>query len=163
FKEHNLNFKGFVFFGLIAVNNNPFVIEYNVRMGDPETEVVIPRIEESLSEMLEDAIQGNLKTRVAKTNPDYCTTVVSVSGGYPEAYEKGKEISITDNSETLFHAGTINNNGTLLTSGGRVLAATCFGDSLDSALANSYALTQKLTFEGRNYRTDIGKDLKQFV
>ncbi|MBT8326929.1 MAG: phosphoribosylamine--glycine ligase, partial [Bacteroidia bacterium] len=94
---------------------------------------------------------------------DYCTTVFSVSGGYPEAYEKGKEISITDNSETLFHAGTINNNGTLLTSGGRVLAATCFGDSLDSALANSYALTQKLTFEGRNYRTDIGKDLKQFV
>ena len=162
-KAQNLNYRGFVFFGLIAVNNNPFVIEYNVRMGDPETEVVVPRIQESFSTILEEAMQGRLTTREVKTDPKYCTTVFSVSGGYPEAYEKGKAIRITDDSETLFHAGTVNNNGALITSGGRVLAASCYGETLQNALENSYALTQKVTFEGRNFRKDIGEDLKQFV
>ncbi len=163
FKNQGLNYRGFVFFGLIAVNNNPYVIEYNVRMGDPETEVVVPRINESLGDILSSAKDGSMKTREVNTVTDYCTTVFSVSGGYPESYEKGKEIAFTEVSETLFHAGTKRDNGSVITSGGRVLAASCFGPDLQSALDKSYALSKSFSFDKRVFRTDIGQDLKPYL
>ena len=158
-KDQGLNYRGFIFFGLIAVNNNPYVIEYNVRMGDPETEVVVPRLDESLSELIKKGIDKKLQTRTAKAVDGYCTTIFSVSGGYPEKYEKGKKISISIESETLFHAGTKSTDEGLVTSGGRVLASTAFGKSLDEALKNSYELNKSLTFEGKTFRSDIGQDL----
>jgi phosphoribosylamine--glycine ligase len=159
----NLNYRGFVFFGLIAVNGEPKVIEYNVRMGDPETEVVIPRLASSLSHLIKACQEGNLATAATTINQQYCTTVFSVSGGYPEAYEKGKIIRINKASETIFHAGTKSSKEGLVTSGGRVLAATAFGTTLQEALKNSYQLSVNITFEGRYMRTDIGKDLLPFV
>ena len=162
FKSQNLNYRGFVFFGLIVVNNDPYVIEYNVRMGDPETEVVIPRINESLSAIFADVKEGELKTRVANKIDKFCTTVFSVSGGYPEGYEKGKEIKLATRSETLFHAGTQKINETLVTSGGRVLAATCFGNSMQEALNQSYKNIDMIEFDKKVFRTDIGQDLKKF-
>ena len=162
-KAQNLNFRGFVFFGLIVVNDNPYVIEYNVRMGDPETEVVIPRLDESLSELIRSAQDGTLTNRTAKAKPGYATTVFAVSGGYPESYAKGKQITLTKNSENLFHAGTKNEDGMLITNGGRVLAATCFGNSMSEALAASYEQIKDVHFEGMTFRTDIGKDLIKYV
>lgn len=163
FKKQNINYRGFVFFGLIAVEGNPMVIEYNVRMGDPETEVVIPRMMDSLSDIMSDAREGNLVTRESRNREGYCTTVFSVSGGYPEAYEKGKHISISQDDEMLFHAGTKPNESGLVTNGGRVIAATQFGSSLGEALKASYALIEKVKFSGKNLRTDIGKDLMKFT
>ena len=162
-KTQNLNFRGFVFFGLIVVNDNPYVIEYNVRMGDPETEVVIPRLEESLSQLIISAQHGTLTNRSAKTNKKYATTVFAVSGGYPESYVKGKQITLNSTSETLFHAGTKNEDGTLFTNGGRVLAATCLGTSISEALSASYEQVKGISFEGKYFRTDIGKDLLKFI
>jgi phosphoribosylamine--glycine ligase len=162
-KNQSLNFRGFVFFGLIVVNGNPFVIEYNVRMGDPETEVVIPRLDESFSEMIEAAKTGKLTNRTAKAKSGYCTTVFAVSGGYPESYDKGKEITFDKNSETLFHAGTKGDSDMLYTSGGRVLAATCFGDSMEEALKASYNQIDSINFDKKHYRTDIGNDLKIYI
>jgi phosphoribosylamine--glycine ligase len=162
-KTQNLNFRGFVFFGIIVVNNNPYVIEYNVRMGDPETEVVIPRLEESLSQLIISAQNGTLTNRTAKANKKYATTVFAVSGGYPESYAKGKPITLNSTSETLFHAGTKNVDGMLITSGGRVLAATCFGTGMQEALSASYEQVKRISFEGKHFRTDIGKDLLKFI
>ncbi|MDC1430984.1 phosphoribosylamine--glycine ligase [Bacteroidia bacterium] len=162
-KNQGLNFRGFVFFGLIVVNGNPFVIEYNVRMGDPETEVVIPRLDESFSEMIQAAKTGKLTNRTAKAKSGYCTTVFAVSGGYPESYEKGKEITFDKNLETLFHAGTKVDSNMLYTSGGRVLAATCFGDSMEDALKASYNQIDNINFDKKHYRTDIGNDLKKYI
>lgn len=162
-KNQNLNFRGFVFFGLIAVNGNPFVIEYNVRMGDPETEVVVPRLDESFSDMIIAAQNGTLTNRTAKAKSGYCTTVFAVSGGYPEAYDKGKQITFGKSTETLFHAGTKVENDMLYTSGGRVLAATCFGDTMDEALKASYNQIENINFEKKHYRTDIGNDLKKYT
>ena len=162
FAKDGLNYRGFVFFGLINVGGQPKVIEYNVRMGDPETEVVIPRMDESLSDLISASANGELSTREARVKEEYCTTVFSVSGGYPESYEKGKEISIPD-SETLFHAGTKQQDGRLLSSGGRVLAASAFGKTMDEALAASYAVTEAISFDKKFYRTDIGQDLKQYI
>ncbi len=161
-KNQNLNFRGFVFFGLIAVNGNPYVIEYNVRMGDPETEVVIPRLDESFSDMILAAKNGTLRSRTAKAKSGYCTTVFAVSGGYPESYEKGKQITFGKSTETLFHAGTKVENNMLYTSGGRVLAATCFGKTMKEALEASYAQVEQINFEKKHYRTDIGKDLIKY-
>lgn len=162
-KNQNLNFRGFVFFGLIVVNGNPYVIEYNVRMGDPETEVVIPRLNESFSKMILEAKEGSLVNRTAKVKSGYCTTVFAVSGGYPEDYEKNKQISITGHSETLFHAGTKRDGEMLLSSGGRVLAATCFGDTMLEAIEASYEQIQGIHFDKKHYRTDIGHDLKKYI
>jgi phosphoribosylamine--glycine ligase len=162
-KTQNLNFRGFVFFGIIVVNDNPYVIEYNVRMGDPETEVVIPRLEESLSQLIISAQNGTLTNRIAEANKKYATTVFAVSGGYPESYTKGKQVTLNSTSETLFHAGTKNEDGMLVTSGGRVLAATCFGTSMSEALTASYEQVKSIHFEGKHFRTDIGKDLLKFV
>jgi len=161
--KSSLNYRGFVFFGLIAVNNSPYVIEYNVRMGDPETEVVIPRLNESLSDILAEAKSGRMMTREANMTNSYCTTVFAVSEGYPEAYEKGQVITLNSLEETLFHAGTTNSGNKLLTNGGRVLAATQFGDTMDEALKKSYSLIEKISFKGKTFRTDIGKDLEKYI
>lgn len=163
FKNQKLNYRGFVFFGLIVVGNEPYVIEYNVRMGDPETEVVIPRLDESLSGLIEAAKAGKLTSKIARTISKYATTVFAVSGGYPEAYHKGKEIDLGSNSETLFHAGTKIEGDMLTTSGGRVLAATCFGDSMKDALSKSYEMVKNIRFEGKHFRTDIGQDLIKYL
>lgn len=157
-----LNYRGFVFFGLINVNGNPKVIEYNVRMGDPETEVVIPRLKSSLSALILAAQNDTLSAMKVEEEQAYCTTVFSVSGGYPEAYEKGKKITIPE-LPTLFHAGTKRINGELVTSGGRVLAATAFGASLEEALKKSYEMTNQISFENKVCRSDIGKDLLGFT
>lgn len=162
-KNQNLNYRGFVFFGLIVVSGNPFVIEYNVRMGDPETEVVIPRLAESLSQLMIDAKNGTLVNRIAETTQDFATTVFAVSGGYPEDYTKGKVINVSSNSETLFHAGTKMEGETLVTNGGRVLAATCYGNTMRHALDASYNMIKSIDFEGKYYRKDIGKDLEKYI
>lgn len=162
-KAQGLNYRGFVFFGLIAVQGNPYVIEYNVRMGDPETEVVIPRLDESLSAILADAKNGSLETRESVMKDNYCTTVFGVSKGYPESYEKGKVIEIAKDSDTLFHAGTKRVNEQLVTSGGRVIAATQSGKTMDEALKKSYDLLSNVEFEGKVFRTDIGNDLRKFI
>ncbi|MCH1472901.1 MAG: phosphoribosylamine--glycine ligase, partial [Bacteroidia bacterium] len=133
-KSQNLEFRGFVFFGLILVENNPMVIEYNVRLGDPETEVIIPRLNESLSQMILDSKNGELVSRDANKKTEHATTVFAVSGGYPEQYDKGKIINIASDCETLFHAGTKRDDDGLYTNGGRVVAATCYGNSMDDAL-----------------------------
>ena len=162
FKKHHINYRGFVFFGLILVNGDPIVIEYNVRLGDPETEVIIPRLKESLSSMIEDAKAGLLQTRIADSISHYATTVFAVSGGYPEKYENGKMIQIDSKVKTLFHAGTKRVDYGLYTNGGRVLAATCLGNSLDDALNSSYTLLNSVNFENMTFRRDIGQDLKTY-
>ncbi len=161
--NQDLNFRGFIFFGLIAVNGNPYVIEYNVRLGDPETEVLIPMLDESFSELILAAKNEKLTNGTARIKSGYCTTVFAVSGGYPESYKKGKVITLNDNSETLFHAGTKMENDMLCTSGGRVMAATCFGDTLQNALQASYEKLSYIEFENKQYRTDIGNDLKVYT
>ncbi|WP_299430965.1 phosphoribosylamine--glycine ligase [uncultured Maribacter sp.] len=160
-KKDNLPYKGFIFIGLINVNNNPLVIEYNVRMGDPETEVVIPRIKNDLVAVFQavgnqtlDAINLELDDRTA-------TTVMTVSGGYPEAYEKGKEITgyNTIEDSLVFHAGTTIENGKVVTNGGRVMAITSYGKDFKEALKKSYQNIEKLHFDKMNYRKDLGFDL----
>ena len=162
-KKEGFNYVGFVFIGLIIVGDNPFVIEYNVRMGDPETEVVIPRIESDLLKHLYAAANNNLDGEDIIVNKNSASTVILVSKGYPEAYEKGKTISGLSNieSDTIFHAGTRRDNkGDLITNGGRVLAITSMSDSYESALEKSYQIIDRIDFEGKNYRKDIGFDLK---
>lgn len=161
-KSQNLEFRGFVFFGLILVKNNPMVIEYNVRLGDPETEVIIPRLNESFSQMILDSKNGKLVSRDANKKADHATTVFAVSGGYPEKYDKGKIINIVSDCETLFHAGTKRDDDGLYTNGGRVVAATCYGNSMDDALKSSYELLSNISFDKMTYRKDIGQDLKNY-
>ena len=161
-KKDSIDFVGFLFIGLMKVGDDPFVIEYNVRMGDPETEVVIPRIESDLVEVFQAVGNKTLDTIEFKVTDKSVCTVMAVSGGYPESYEKGKEIigldSITDS--IAFHAGTKSSEGKVLTSGGRVIAMSSFGDTKKEALEKSYASLSKLTFDNMYYRTDIGFDLK---
>ena len=157
-------YRGFIFLGLIEVDGEPMVIEYNVRMGDPETEVVMLRIASDLLPLLEGAAKGNLSDMPLTEDPRYATTVMVVSGGYPGNYPKGKPICGTDNSTNaiLFHAGTKREaDGTLITSGGRVIACSAYGEDIDKALANSYAAADSVTFEGKYMRRDIGQDLKK--
>ncbi|MBO6518217.1 MAG: phosphoribosylamine--glycine ligase [Bacteroidia bacterium] len=161
-RKRNMQFVGFVFFGLINDNGQPKVIEYNVRMGDPETEVVFPRIASDFGEWLELAKNKRLKDANVDIRPDTCTTVFTVSGGYPEAYEKGKQIQIdTTNSDEqlVFHAGTKMSEGDIVTSGGRVIAVSAFGKNIPSALEKSYQGVKGVQFDAMYYRTDIGKDL----
>ena len=160
-QKDKIPFQGFIFIGLIKVGEDPFVIEYNVRMGDPETEVVLPRIESDLMELLLATGKQTLQSQYLSFDEQVATTVMAVSGGYPEAYEKGKEITgleATENS-LLFHAGTKQEGSRVVTSGGRVLSSTGKGSTMESALAKSYATLSKLDFEGMNYRKDIGFDL----
>ncbi|MDY0780414.1 phosphoribosylamine--glycine ligase [Tenacibaculum sp. IB213877] len=161
-QKDGIDYRGFIFIGLMNVNGNPFVIEYNVRMGDPETEVVLPRIESDLLDLFEGVAHQNLAEKSFNVTNKTTTTVMLVSGGYPEAYEKGKEISGLENVEgsLVFHAGTKLENNKVVTSGGRVMAITSFGDSIEEALATSYKNIDKISFDKMNYRRDIGFDLK---
>ncbi len=161
FKKDQLPFQGFVFIGLIKVGEDPFVIEYNVRMGDPETEVVLPRIQNDMVELLKAVGTKTLDQQSLQIDKRSATTIMAVSGGYPEAYEKGKEISGVERVENsiVFHAGTAEKEGNTVTSGGRVLAVTSYGENHKEALANSYQEIEKISFEGMYYRKDLGFDL----
>ena len=160
-KKDNIEYKGFIFIGLINVKGEPKVIEYNVRMGDPETEVVIPRIKSDLLNLLKGIGDGTFSEKDLNITEEVATTVMLVSGGYPEAYEKGKEISgIEDITESIvFHAGTKQDDGTIKTNGGRVIALTSFGENMNEALEKSFESAEKISFEGKYYRKDIGFDL----
>ena len=160
-QEEQIDYKGFIFIGLIKVNNDPFVIEYNVRMGDPETEVVLPRIKTDLITLLEATANQNLDKIKLEIDNKTAATVMLVSGGYPEAYEKGKVISGLDtiSDSIVFHAGTLNNGDHILTNGGRVIAITSMGNNFKEALGKSYKSIEKLHFDKMNFRSDIGFDL----
>lgn len=160
-KNDNIEYKGFVFIGLIKVGDNPFVIEYNVRMGDPETEVVIPRIKSDLVALFEAVASEKLADFDLSIDERTAATVVVVSGGYPEAFEKGKEIfGLDDKTDSLiFHAGTKEENGKIISNGGRVLAVTSFANSFSDATKKSYQTIENLKFDKMNYRKDIGFDL----
>lgn len=157
-----LDYKGFIFFGLINVGGEPKVIEYNVRMGDPETEVVMPRLRSDLVDLLEGCARGNLADIPAEHDSRTAVTVIAVSGGYPGSYPKGKEITgnLDPEESIVFHAGTSRDaDGRLVTSGGRVLAVTSYGGSIREALERSYKSLADISFDGMNYRRDIGRDL----
>ena len=160
-QAEKIDYKGFIFIGLIKVNNDPYVIEYNVRMGDPETEVVLPRIKTDLITLLEATANQNLDKIKLEIDAKTAATVMLVSGGYPEAYEKGKVISGLDtiSDSIVFHAGTLNNEDRILTNGGRVLAITSMGTNYKEALEKSYNNIEKLHFDEMNFRSDIGFDL----
>ncbi len=161
FQKDRIPYQGFVFIGLIKVGEDPFVIEYNVRLGDPETEVVIPRIKNDLVEVFEAVAQEQLRNINLEIEKRATATVMTVSGGYPEAYEKGKEISgLTSIKDSLvFHAGTTLKKGKTVTNGGRVLAITSYGTDFKEALAQSYQNVKNISFEGMYYRSDLGFDL----
>ena len=160
-KKDGLPYKGFIFIGLIKVNNEPLVIEYNVRMGDPETEAVLPRIKSDLLELFQAVGEEKLEEKSIELDPRFATTVMMVSGGYPEAYEKGKLMTGINEVEgsIVFHAGTKLEGEKVLTNGGRVMTLTSFGESINEALEKSFANAEKVNFEGKYYRKDIGFDL----
>ncbi len=160
-QEEGIDFHGFIFFGLINVNGNSYVIEYNVRMGDPEAEVVIPRIKSDLLELFVGVCEGNLCEKKIEIENRTVTTVMLVSGGYPGSYNKGMIISGIKkvNDSIVFHAGTRIDSGKLLTNGGRVLAVSSYGNNFQDALEVSYANADKIHFEGMYFRKDIGFDL----
>lgn len=165
-KAEGITYRGFIFLGLIEVDGEPMVIEYNVRMGDPETEVVMLRIASDLLPLLRGAAEGNLGDMPLAIDPRYATTVMVVSGGYPGSYPKGKVITGTDDvtDVTLFHAGTkLLPDGTLVTSGGRVIACSAYGKDIDEALARSFRGATDVTYEGKYFRRDIGADLKAIL
>ncbi len=160
-KSENITYKGFVFFGLINVKGDPFVIEYNCRMGDPETEVVIPRLKSDILDLFEGVASNTLSERDIQFIDKSAATVMMVSGGYPGEYEKGKSIfglnSIVDS--IVFHAGTSADGPSVLTAGGRVLAVTSYGKNLEAALEKSYDSISKINYDGAFYRKDIGQDV----
>lgn len=160
-QKENIDYKGFVFIGLIKVGEEPYVIEYNVRMGDPETEVVLPRIESDLVELFQSLKNQKLNEVNVKISPKTAATVMLVSGGYPEAYDKGAEITGLNKIEDslVFHAGTTEKDGKVLTNGGRVIAVTSFGKNYQEALKKSYQNVDKLHFDKMYYRKDLGFDL----
>jgi phosphoribosylamine---glycine ligase len=160
-QKDNISFVGFVFIGLIKVNNEPFVIEYNVRLGDPETEVILPRIKSDLVELFKATADKKLDTFNLEIDERTATTVMLVAGGYPEAYEKGDVITGLDKvtDSLVFHAGTTTKHNQIVTNGGRVLAVTSFGNDFKEALKISYKNIDKIKFENKNFRSDIGFDL----
>ena len=159
--KENIDYKGFIFIGLIKVGDDPKVIEYNVRMGDPETEVVLPRLQTDLVELLSHVGAGSLDQIDLQIDGRSATTVMTVSGGYPEAYEKGKEITGIESIDDsiVFHAGTKIENGKVVTNGGRVIAITSFDKDFKQALKKSYSSIEKLHFDKMYYRKDLGFDL----
>ncbi len=160
-KKENITYQGFIFIGLINVKGGAKVIEYNVRMGDPETEVVIPRIKSDLLNLLQGIGDGTFSEKDLEITDDVAATVMLVSSGYPGIYETGKEITglETINKSIIFHAGTQNDNGVIKTNGGRVLALTSFGETMEKALKESFDSAENISFEGKYYRKDIGFDL----
>jgi phosphoribosylamine--glycine ligase len=163
--SENIDYRGFIFFGLINVKGEPYVIEYNVRMGDPETESVMLRTDSDLLELMKLAAEGNLKGREIKINPQTAATVVLASGGYPEKYQKGLKITgiETVDGSVVFHAGTKLKDGSLVTDGGRVLTVSSLGNDISSALEKSLTEIKKISFQDAYYRRDIGKDLLKYV
>ncbi|MFT4568296.1 MAG: phosphoribosylamine--glycine ligase [Saprospiraceae bacterium] len=160
-QKREIDYVGFIFFGLIEVNGEPFVIEYNCRMGDPETEVVFPRIKNDIVDMFEALHENDLYEIRLDTDERSAATIMMVSGGYPESYEKGKPISIDPdiNNSIIFHSGTINDGSTVRTNGGRVIAITSLATTKDEAVARSLTNAKKVKFENSYYRSDIGFDL----
>ena len=160
-RSENIEYKGFVFAGLMNVDGDPYVIEYNVRMGDPETQVVIPRLKNDLVDIILTCLDGKLSGASTLFLDKYCTTVILASDGYPNQYEKGKKITnISDEDESIiFHAGTKLIDDNIISNGGRVLACTGFGSNLSEALNNSYKKANEIEWEDKYFRKDIGKDL----
>jgi len=156
-----IRYKGFIFFGLINVDGDPYVIEYNARLGDPESEVIIPRVKSDFFDLIEGVAEGNLEKRTVEFDDRFVTTVMAVSGGYPGEYAKDKPVyGLRDVKDSVvFHAGTQNNGNYIVTSGGRVLAVTSWGDTMKEALRTSYRNLSLIKFEGVYYRNDIGFDL----
>ena len=164
-KKENIDYKGFIFLGLMNCGGDPYVIEYNVRMGDPETEGVMTRIDSDFAGLLDKCAQGKLKEAHYKVNPDTSVTVMLVSGGYPESYKKGMKIPGLDDvcpCCVVAHAGTKLDGNDIVTSGGRVIAVTAHGKSIEEAREIAYNNAKKITFEGKNYRHDIGLDLMRY-
>ena len=159
--KENIDYKGFIFIGLIKVGDDPKVIEYNVRMGDPETEAVLPRVKTDLVELFQHVGSQTLDQIQLELDPRSATTIMTVSGGYPEAYEKGKEITGLDtiNDSIVFHAGTKLDDNKVVTNGGRVIAITSFDEDFRKALKKSYDSIEKMNFEKMYYRKDLGFDL----
>jgi phosphoribosylamine--glycine ligase len=162
-KNDNIPYNGFIFFGLIKVDGEPMVIEYNARMGDPETEAVMLRIKSDFVELLIGAATGTLGTKEIEIDARQAVTVMLVSGGYPGSYEKGKAISGLDQmgDSIAFHAGTALKNGQVCTDGGRVIAVSSYGSDMNDALARSYKNAEKINFDGMYYRKDLGFDLQK--
>ena len=161
-KSDNLPYKGFVFIGLIMVDNEPYVIEYNVRMGDPETQVVLPRIKTDFLDLMISTAQGSLAEREIEIIDETYSNIVMVAGGYPENYEKGNIITgipEDTNSTIIFHAGTKHVNNDILTNGGRVLSIVSKGQGHNEAVSKSYKVIEKINYKNKNYRKDIGFDL----
>jgi phosphoribosylamine--glycine ligase len=160
-KKDNIEYKGFIFIGLINIKGEPKVIEYNVRMGDPENEVVIPRIKSDLLNLLKGIGDGTFSEKDLEIREEVATTIMLVSGGYPEAYEKGKKITGIEkvNNSIVFHAGTKQEGEVVKTNGGRVIALTSFGENMNDSLKKSFDSAEKIAFEGKYFRKDIGFDL----
>lgn len=157
-KDEHLVYRGFIFFGLISVGGEPYVIEYNCRMGDPETEVVIPRLENDLVELIVLMHEGKLNEANVTFTKEAAATVMLVSAGYPDSYEKGKPMTGFEQAKgsMLLHAGTANKDGQVVTNGGRVIAITSLGNNIQDALAASYKNAEQINYEGKYYRKDIG-------
>lgn len=165
--EEGIDYRGFIFFGLMNTNGDPYVIEYNARMGDPETEAVIPRIQSDLLELLIAAARQELGKATIKTDPRYCAAVMLVSEGYPGDYQKNKEITGLDEAEgsIVFHAGTSirKDDGKVVSSGGRVIAVSSLGSTMEAAFAQSYKSAERIHYENKSYRKDLGLDLVKYL
>ncbi len=163
-KKEGIVYKGFIFIGLMNDNGNPKVIEYNVRMGDPETESVIPRIKSDLLDLFEGVANGNLNEKTFEVDERFATTVMMVAGGYPEEYDKGDVMTGFELVEgsMAFHAGTKQNGNNVVTNGGRVIAITSFGNTMEEALKKSFTNAERIQYKGKYYRKDIGKDLEVY-
>lgn len=159
--KEGIDYRGFIFIGLMNCNGEPYVIEYNCRMGDPETEVVIPRIKSDLLDLLDGVAKQSLHTKTYETMPETATTVVLVSGGYPGNFEKGKVVQGLElaNDSIIFHSGTKKEVDEVKTNGGRVFAITSYGNSIEEAVNKSFSTAEKIRYAGKYYRKDIGKDL----
>lgn len=164
-QSEKLDYRGFIFFGLMNINGDPYVIEYNVRLGDPEAEAILPRIDEDFLPLMYQAAKGNLNSKTLKVKDQFSTTVMLASGGYPGAYEKGKVISGIEEADNtiVFHSGTKNVDNKIITSGGRVLGITSLAEGLQSALKKTYVTADRIDFDEKYFRRDIGKDLLQYI